>query len=60
MNHNLGGRGLGVRLTDLSRVTGVAVGDDVSHERAVFDVLIITGHMDGVFSRLCGPVADVT
>lgn len=46
--------------TDLSWVTGVAVGDDVSHERAVFDVLIITGHMDSVFSRLCGPVADIT
>lgn len=46
--------------TDLRWVTGVAVGDDVSHEGAVFDVLVITSHVDSVFSRLRGPVADVT
>lgn len=46
-------------LTDLIWVTGVVVRDDVGHEGAVFDVLVITGHVDGVFSGLRRPVADI-
>lgn len=47
-------------LTDLIWVTGVVVRDDVSHEGAVFDVLLITRHVDGVFSGFCRQIADVT
>lgn len=47
-------------LTDLIWVTGVVVRDDVSHEGAVFDVLLITRHVDGVFSGFCRQIANVT
>ncbi len=46
--------------TDLIWVTSVVVRDNVGHEGAVLDVFFITGHMDGVFSRLSWPVTDVT
>lgn len=45
--------------TDLVCIAGVAVRDDVGHEGAVLDVLFITGHVDGVLSRLRRPVADI-
>lgn len=32
----------------------------MGHERAVLNVSIVTGNVDGVFSGLCGPVADIT
>lgn len=45
--------------TDLFWVTGVVVRDDVGHERAVFNVSVVAGNVDGVFPRLRGPVAHV-
>lgn len=45
--------------TDLIWVAGVAVGDDVGHEGAVLDVLVVAGHVDGVFPGLGRPVADI-
>lgn len=44
----------------LVRVIFFAVRNDVSHERTLFDVLIITHNMDGVLARLRGPIPDVT
>lgn len=32
----------------------------MGHERAVFNVSVVTGNVDGVFSGLCGPVGDIT
>lgn len=46
-------------LTDLIGVAVAVVGDNQGHEGAVFNVLFIAGHVDGVLPGLSGPVADV-
>lgn len=45
--------------TDLLRVAAAVVGDDVRHEGAVLDVLLVAGHVDGVFAGLRRPVTDI-
>lgn len=50
----------GLLHTDLLGVAAVVVGDDLGHERAVLDVHVVTGDVDGVLAGLRGPVADVT
>lgn len=34
--------------------------DDLSHEGGVLDVFIVAEHVNGVLTRLCGPVAHIT
>lgn len=50
----------GRRVTDLIWVTVIVVRDDGGHEGAVFDVLLVTGHVDGVFAGFCRPVTHIT
>ena len=44
----------------LGGVAGPVVGDDVGHEGAVLDVLVVAGHVHGVLPGLRGPVQHVT
>ena len=41
-------------------VAGFVVWDNVGHEGTVFDVFVITHHMDGILSRLCWPILHIT
>lgn len=34
--------------------------DNLGHKGRVLDVFVIAKHMHGIFSRLCGPVANIT
>lgn len=47
-------------LIDLIWEASVVIRDDQGHEGAVFDILFITGHMDGILARFCWPVTNVT
>lgn len=44
----------------LVRIACFVVRNDVSHERTLFDILIITHYMDSILARLGGPILDVT
>lgn len=44
---------------DLLRVVGVVVRNDVGHEGAELDVLLIAGHTDSILAGFCWPVADI-
>lgn len=41
-------------------MAAAAVGNDVGHEGTEVDVAFVAGHVDGILSRLRGPITDVT
>lgn len=47
------------KLTDLLRVNALISREDVGHEWAVLDVLIVTNHMHSIVTWLSGPIADI-